>query len=347
MDALPIAWLVSVPMALAAYAVAWNTRLPRRSRLFLCAFFVCLLLVTVLLGMRVSFDWVWPARAQPFLAVLAAPSAYLGFAALVQDDGQRWRRTLLRHGGIVAVALLGMAAPIPVSADVFILAVNCFYLVRLAGLLSCGPDDFLSVPPHAVGLWRSAIYATIALIGLMVVADGLVFAISLVASDPRLITLLTGVSGLFAGFVLVVALVGVPLILRGSRHEEPGRATPSDTDRKLMRELDGVLKDKELFRDGNLTLARLARRLSVPARDLSGAINRVTEENFSRFVNGYRIAYARRALLETDLPVTEVMFEAGFLSKSNFNTEFRRVTGVTPTQFRTRGAGGRGDPKRD
>ncbi len=99
-------------------------------------------------------------------------------------------------------------------------------------------------------------------------------------------------------------------------------------------------KEKELFRDSNLTLARVAKRLSVPARDLSGATNRVTAENFSRFVNGYRIAYAKRALLETDLPVTEVMFEAGFLSKSSFNTEFRRVTGLTPSQFKTRGADG-------
>jgi AraC-like DNA-binding protein len=105
----------------------------------------------------------------------------------------------------------------------------------------------------------------------------------------------------------------------------------------LMRSLDETMKDKELFRDSNLTLARVARRLSVPTRDLSGATNRVTGENFSRLINGYRIAYARRALLETDLPVTEVMFEAGFLSKSSFNTEFRRVAGLTPSQFRAGG----------
>ena len=196
------------------------------------------------------------------------------------------------------------------------------------------------MPPHATGLWRAAMYATIALIALMVAADGLVFAISVVASEPRLMTLLTGVSGLLAGFVLVVALIGAPLILRASKRDAPDRATPSEADHALMRSLDSIMKDKELFRDSNLTLARVAKRLSVPARDLSGAINRVTAENFSRFINGYRISYARDALLETDLPVTEVMFEAGFLSKSSFNTEFRRVTGLTPSQFRTRGADG-------
>ena len=288
--------------------------------------------------MRVSLDWLWPARVQPFVAVLAAPLAYLGFAALTLESSARWNRMLLRNGGLVAVAVLGLAAPIPVSADVFILTINCIYLVRLAGLLSYGPDDFLSVPPHATGLWRAAIYATIALVGLMVAADGLVFAISLVASETQLATLLTGVSGLFAGFVLVVALIGVPLALRFSQQDASDPATPSDADRALMQTLDGIMKDKELFRDSNLSLARIAKRLSVPARDLSGAINRVTSENFSRCINGYRIAYAQAALLETDLPVTEVMFEAGFLSKSSFNTEFRRVTGLTPSQFRTSSA---------
>ena len=340
MNAFPITWLISLLMTVAAYMLAWNTRVPGRSRFFLCAFLLCLVLVTFLLGMRVSLDWLWPARVQPFVAILAAPSAYLGFAALTLDNSQRWNSMLLRNGGLVAVALLGLAAPVRVSADVFILTINCIYIVRLASLLSYGSDDFLSVPPHATGLWRAAIYATIALIGLMVAADGLVFAISLVASEPHLVTLLTGVSGLFAGFVFVVILIGVPLILRVSHRDAPDRVTSSDADHVLMQTLNEIMKDKELYRDSNLTLARVAKRLSVPARDLSGAINRVTAENFSRFINGYRIAYAQGVLLETGLPVSEVMFEAGFLSKSSFNTEFRRVTGLTPSQFRAKGADG-------
>ncbi|MGB0913115.1 MAG: hypothetical protein ACPGSW_05985, partial [Phaeobacter italicus] len=81
MSAFPITWLVSVLMAVAAYILAWNTRVPGRSRVFLCTFLLCLVFVTVLLGMRVSLDWHWPARVQPFVAILAAPSAYIGFAA--------------------------------------------------------------------------------------------------------------------------------------------------------------------------------------------------------------------------------------------------------------------------
>ncbi len=245
MSTFPITWLVSVLMIFATYILALNTRVPGRARVFLCAFLLCLVFVTVLLGMRVSLDWLWPARAQPFVAILAAPTAYLGFAAQTVENSARWNRILLLNGGIVALALLGLAAPIQVSADAFILAINCLYIVRLAGLLSLRPDDFLSVPPHATGLWRAAMFATIALIGLMIVADGLVFAISLATSNPHLVTVLTGVSGLFTGFVFVVALIGAPLVLRASQGGAPDQVTPSDADHALMQTLTGIIKDKE------------------------------------------------------------------------------------------------------
>jgi AraC-like DNA-binding protein len=33
--------------------------------------------------------------------------------------------------------------------------------------------------------------------------------------------------------------------------------------------------------------------------------------------------------------VTEIMLEAGFQTKSNFNREFKRVTGLTPSDYRS------------
>jgi AraC-like DNA-binding protein len=41
----------------------------------------------------------------------------------------------------------------------------------------------------------------------------------------------------------------------------------------------------------------------------------------------------------TDEPVTQVMFEAGFQTKSNFNREFLRVTGMSPSDYRRSGGG--------
>ena len=80
----------------------------------------------------------------------------------------------------------------------------------------------------------------------------------------------------------------------------------------------------------------LARRAGIPARRISGAINRLTDMNVSQYVNDHRIREACRLLRETDHAVTAVMFEAGFQTKSNFNREFARMNGENPTQFRKR-----------
>lgn len=39
-------------------------------------------------------------------------------------------------------------------------------------------------------------------------------------------------------------------------------------------------------------------------------------------------------LRQPQLKITDIMLETGFISKSNFNREFMRITGKTPTAFR-------------
>lgn len=59
--------------------------------------------------------------------------------------------------------------------------------------------------------------------------------------------------------------------------------------------------------------------------------------NISQIVNEYRVGDAKRRLVTTSEPVTTIMLESGFGTKSNFNREFLRVTGMTPTAFRLAG----------
>ena len=47
-----------------------------------------------------------------------------------------------------------------------------------------------------------------------------------------------------------------------------------------------------------------------------------------------RLRLAVRLLLDTDLPVTRVAYDAGFQDLSNFNHTFRRVVGCTPRAYR-------------
>ena len=75
--------------------------------------------------------------------------------------------------------------------------------------------------------------------------------------------------------------------------------------------------------------------MGVPAKALSAAVNRVRGENISRVVNRWRIAHAA-GMLQDGASVTEAMLGSGFNTKSNFNREFLRVTGESPSEWRRR-----------
>lgn len=88
------------------------------------------------------------------------------------------------------------------------------------------------------------------------------------------------------------------------------------------------------FLDPELSVSRLARMSGIPARELSELINRRYAVHFFDFVNRYRIDHAKRLLVETDDGVTDILFAAGFNTKSSFYTAFRRHTGTTPSAYR-------------
>ncbi len=111
-------------------------------------------------------------------------------------------------------------------------------------------------------------------------------------------------------------------------------ANASAEDAEIAADADRLMRETGLYRDVDLNLMRLARRLKRPARAVSQAINRVHGVSVSGYVNGLRVGEAQRLLAETDMAITQVAFEAGFMTKSNFNREFLRGTGMSPSAYR-------------
>lgn len=145
--------------------------------------------------------------------------------------------------------------------------------------------------------------------------------------------------------LLLLPIVGVIIYNFINSHQqfEPDiRQEKDTTDEKApaadMTELYIVLEKKihesELYLDPNLTLALLARKTGVPARNFSAAVNSVKQCNVSQWINGFRVERAKELLLSTSLPVTHIMLESGFMTKSNFNREFQRLSGLSPRLFR-------------
>lgn len=97
-----------------------------------------------------------------------------------------------------------------------------------------------------------------------------------------------------------------------------------------------LIQQEQLHKqDFGITLPQAARKLQVPARQLSNAVNQIYGKSFSTHLNDLRIAEAISLLTsEAGMSITEVMHQAGFSSKSNFNKEFLRVTGMSPSAYR-------------
>jgi AraC-like DNA-binding protein len=95
-------------------------------------------------------------------------------------------------------------------------------------------------------------------------------------------------------------------------------------------------KDK-LYQEPELTLQTLSDKLGVQSYQVSQAINEGLKKSFYELVNGYRVEEAKRLLLDPkneNYTILSVGFEAGFNSKTTFNTVFKRFTGFTPSEFR-------------
>lgn len=142
------------------------------------------------------------------------------------------------------------------------------------------------------------------------------------------------------GSSLSLLALGMLSVLPAAGGEEsvdtpaPRPEPPAEEDNDIAARLDALLERERLHLDPNLTLARLARRLRLPEKRLSAAINRATGGNVSRHINGWRIRHACR-LIEGGASVTQAMLDSGFNTKSNFNREFARVTGTTPSRWQT------------
>ena len=60
----------------------------------------------------------------------------------------------------------------------------------------------------------------------------------------------------------------------------------------------------------------------------------VTGQSFVAYLNNFRVARAQELLAFTDQAISEISLETGFCNQSYFGVIFRRITGITPLQYR-------------
>jgi len=103
------------------------------------------------------------------------------------------------------------------------------------------------------------------------------------------------------------------------------------------KQLLALLSSEKPFLNPQVSLPDLSEKLSVSTKHLSQVINQSFNKSFFDFINAYRIQEVQQILKESrdeKMTVLEAMYQAGFNSKSSFNTAFKKETGQTPSEFR-------------
>ena len=158
-----------------------------------------------------------------------------------------------------------------------------------------------------------------------------------------------GLIGIILNFVVLIFIVLIifnglknPQLFAAAETEEEkkkyksSKLTESDSYKYLM-QLEALMKSEKPYLNPSVSLSEIANELNIPQRHLSQIINEKLEKNFYDFVNNYRIDEAKNLLINpkhSKKTVLEILYDSGFNSKSVFNTTFKKLTGLTPTEFR-------------
>ena len=296
------------------------------------------------IGLRWSLDMLALMGAAAALAVISTVLLYLAFRSLgrqpvfvLQEDWMHLLPVLL---------MVGLPWFVLELVDPILVLIKIYYSVLLIKLARDAPVSLQltqidCLPNSERALWAAVVLLIFsALIDVVIAVDFILYQGIHAASLVGIVNLI-GV--LLIGWVIVQAG-------RGTVENETGAASngvqakalsevdegPRDDDGGvvLLEQLNTLLIKERLYADTNLNLQKIARKAGVPSRTVSRTINAHMKQNVSQWVNNARVNAVCEVLQDKTISITRAMDEVGFLTKSNFNREFKRVKGCNPSEWR-------------
>lgn len=100
--------------------------------------------------------------------------------------------------------------------------------------------------------------------------------------------------------------------------------------------INSIMEKEKPYLNPDITLPELASLIDIPAYQLSRVINEKFGCNFFDFINGYRVNEVKTKINDpafSNLSLLGIAFDCGFNSKSAFNRIFKKMTGLTPSEY--------------
>lgn len=331
--------MISVPLplfltgcaALVLALVVSRGWLSQNAKLFFAALTCVIMVETVLVALRFAYQMEGVLVLQRLLPFWLGPLLYLGFVAL-SDRADVLRRWAMYHLGLAAIltALVAAIPPLRIALDLMIGLSYAAYVIFLMQLWRGGPDRLSQLAVVQIPKMRRLMILGACLLALTCVMDT-VIAVDFARNAGK------NVSGLLSigSLVLIVVFAGAAVWVAKAPNDTVATSTGLENQSsEVVAQAAAFLEESRLFTDPDLSLTRLARRIGVTDRVLSSSVNRQTGSNVSQFINGFRVTEAAALLKTTKDPISAIGEAAGFLTRSNFYTEFQRVYGKSPGTYR-------------
>lgn len=171
-------------------------------------------------------------------------------------------------------------------------------------------------------------------------------------------------------FILIIIVFGIPIVFirKGQvstnkllvvknieivdKHEKT-KTSPKTVDKEVVKKLKythsnlteeqkdniygliiNALEIEKVFLQSDLSINKLAEQLNISRTYLSQVVNEKFNDRFSAIINEYRIVEARKELVkDKNIPINIIAQKVGFTSKTTFNNNFKKYTGITPSLF--------------
>lgn len=289
---------------------------------------------SALIGLRYGYHVTLFNGLQPIVAMTIPPLTYLALLSATKERvgvSSWWKHSLAPIGTVICVWLA------PQWLDAIVIISYLSYGIAILLYLRPGEDRLQQVSLEKS--WLS--YRLWLLLAILLMGSGLgdiIISVDYAFFAGNQAGKIVSASNLLITLVMCYTLFTSahrkePIIEAQIQLENKPESEPLD---ELFSIILSTLKHNKLYLDSQLNLSKLARKVGVPARKVSQAINQQTGQNVSQYVNQLRIEQAAQLLVTTEIPVVDIMLEAGFQTKSNFNREFMRVKGMTPSLWRER-----------
>ncbi|MGJ8693651.1 MAG: AraC family transcriptional regulator [Thalassotalea sp.] len=137
------------------------------------------------------------------------------------------------------------------------------------------------------------------------------------------------------GFDRIVTLLsGLNILTKYEDHKALSTELVFVPNQKETDRIEKIFQYSITHYDSDISLSVIADIAGMTTPAFCSYFKKITKKTYVSFLNEIRIGVACQKLMMTESNISEICFDTGFNTIANFNSQFMKIKGVTPSQYR-------------